>query len=245
VKQHPVPNRQFALGLSKGLQLVATRVTRFKSRIEQSSLARHVLATRLIVLLVALTVGWQVTTQLQAAQSEQASWGISGPVLIATRSLQQGEALDHSAVRKEQIPVRFIPSGALRNLPEGRRAKVAITSGEILLRSRVSASGTGTLGATLTEQTQAVTIPLGEAPAPIQIGDIVDVVSVSTDGTSLAADSLGGSQHGAELRAQRVALSALVLRVGQGQATLAVQTKQVDALVKAAATAPISVVIVP
>ncbi|MEX0767739.1 MAG: SAF domain-containing protein [Microthrixaceae bacterium] len=243
MSQRSAHNRLLAVGLSNALRQLANRLARCRSRLEQSSLARRVLATRLLVLLIALTVGWQVRSQLLAARSAQASWGISGEVFVATRPLKPGEVLDSSSVRQDKMPVRFIPPSALIKFPVDRRAKVAIAAGEILLSSRIAAPGTGALGATLMPQTQAVTISLGEAPAPLQVGDIVDVLSVATQGLSLDADSGLDTQTRDAVLAQRVARSAEVLQVSQGQTTLAVRTVQVDALVSAAATTPISLVI--
>jgi hypothetical protein len=84
-----------------------------------------------------------------------------------------------------------------------------------------------------------VTLSLGEAPAPVQVGDIVDVISVSTASTRLDYSSLQGD----EIETERVATAAQVIQVTQGQATLAVRREQVDALVRAASTVPISLVI--
>jgi Flp pilus assembly protein CpaB len=142
------------------------------------------------------------------------------------------------------MPRRFVPEGALFELPTDRRVTLATSAGEILLRSRVSAAGAGAIGSTLTAKTQAVTISLGEAPAPVQPGDLVDVISVQTDSAGSdvsSSDSPSGGEGG--LGAERVAESAVVLQVAQGQATLAVQSKQVAALVAAAASVPISLVI--
>ena len=142
------------------------------------------------------------------------------------------------------MPRRFVPEGALFEVPADRRVAVATNAGEILVRSRVSAAGAGAIGSTLGAETQAVTLSLGEAPAPVQPGDLVDVISVRTDvsGSDLSGSDSPQSGEG-EIGAARVAESAVVLQVAQGQATLAVQSKQVDALVAAAASVPISLVI--
>ena len=235
----PAPSRPIALRYSNDAAALTARVSRYRSRVEQSSLARRVLSRRLLVLMVAITVGWQVTSQLNAAQRAQRSWGNSTAVLMTARPLQAGELLDSASVRIEQIPTRFLPDGALVELPLNSRARIAVSKGEILLQSRVSAVGAGALSATLTTETQAVTLSLGEAPAPVQVGDIVDVISVST-----AANRLGyGALQGDEIETERVATAAQVIQVTQGQATLAVRREQVDALVRAASTVPISLVI--
>jgi Flp pilus assembly protein CpaB len=158
---------------------------------------------------------------------------------MAARPLKAGELIDSASVRVEQIPTRFLPDGALVELPLNSRVRIAVSKGEILLRGRVSAVGAGALSATLTTQTQAVTLSLGEAPAPVQVGDIVDVISVSTASTRLDYSSLQGD----EIETERVATAAQVIQVTQGQATLAVRREQVDALVRAASTVPISLVI--
>ncbi len=235
----PAPSRPTALRYSNAAAAIIARLIHYRSRVEQSSLARRVLSRRLLVLVVALTVGWQVTSQLNAAQRAQHSWGNSTAVIMAARSLKAGELIDSASVRIEQIPTRFLPDGALVELPLNSRVRVAVSEGEILLAGRVSAVGAGALSATLTTETQAVTLSLGEAPAPVQVGDIVDVISVSTASTRLEYSSLQGD----EIETERVATAAQVIQVTQGQATLAVRREQVDALVRAASTVPISLVI--
>ncbi|CAB4740634.1 unannotated protein [freshwater metagenome] len=240
----PAPHQSLAARLSRCTEATATCLAVFRSRVEQSALARRVLSRRLIVLFVALVVGWQVTAQLGAAERVQQSWGSSTAVVVAARSLEAGEILDSSTARIEQMPRRFVPEGALFEVPADRRVAVATNAGEILVRSRVSAAGAGAIGSTLGAETQAVTLSLGEAPAPVQPGDLVDVISVRTDvsGSDLSGSDSPQSGEG-EIGAARVAESAVVLQVAQGQATLAVQSKQVDALVAAAASVPISLVI--
>lgn len=235
----PAPWRPTALRYSNAAAALTARVSHYRSRVEQSSLARRVLSRRLVVLVVAITVGWQVTSQLNAAQRAQHSWGNSSAVLMAVRPLKAGDLIDSASVRIEQIPTRFLPDGALVELPLNRRVRIAVSTGEILLQSRVSATGAGALSATLTTETQAVTLSLGEAPAPVQIGDLVDVISVSTAATGLDY----GALHGDEIETERVATAAQVIQVTQGQATLAVRREQVDELVRAASTVPISLVI--
>jgi Flp pilus assembly protein CpaB len=239
VSRIPAPSRPTALRYSNAAAALSARLIRYRSRVEQSSLARRVLSRRLLVLAVAITVGWQVTSQLNAAQRAQYSWGNSTAVIMAARPLKAGELIDSASVRVEQIPTRFLPDGALVELPLNSRVRIAVSKGEILLRGRVSAVGAGALSATLTTQTQAVTLSLGEAPAPVQVGDIVDVISVSTASTRLGYNSLQGD----EIETERVATAAQVIQVTQGQATLAVRREQVDALVRAASTVPISLVI--
>ena len=235
----PAPSRPTALRYRTAAAALSARLSQYRSRVEQSSLARRVLSRRLLVLVVALTVGWQVTGQLKAAQRAQQSWGNSTAVVMAARPLKAGELIDSASVRVEQIPTRLLPDGALVELPLDRRARIEVAKGEILLQSRVSAVGAGALGATLTADTQAVTLSLGEAPAPVQVGDIVDVISVRT--TAIGLDY--GAGQGAEVETDRVATAAQVIQVTQGQATLAVRTGQVDELVRAASTVPISLII--
>jgi len=158
---------------------------------------------------------------------------------MAARPLKAGELIDSASVRVEQIPTRLLPDGALVELPLDRRVRIEVAKGEILLQSRVSAVGAGAMGATLTADTQAVTLALGEAPAPVQVGDIVDVISVRTAATGLDY----GAVQGDGVETDRVATAAQVIQVTQGQATLAVRTGQVDELVRAASTVPISLVI--
>ena len=235
----PAPSQPTALRYRTAAAALSARLSQYRSRVEQSSLARRVLSRRLLVLVVALTVGWQVTGQLKAAQRAQQSWGNSTAVVMAARPLKAGELIDSASVRVEQIPTRLLPDGALVELPLDRRARIEVAKGEILLQSRVSAVGAGALGATLTADTQAVTLSLGEAPAPVQVGDIVDVISVRT--TAIGLDY--GAVQGDEVETDRVATAAQVIQVTQGQATLAVRTGQVDELVRAASTFPISLII--
>jgi Flp pilus assembly protein CpaB len=143
------------------------------------------------------------------AASEAARYGGLRPVLVATRAVPVGAPLRAADTAVRRIPAAFVPPGALRSLPTGRRVLVPLFPGQAVLRAHVSPAGVGGLSALLPPGTRALAVPAGEATPPLRVGDTVDVIAV------FATDA------GAE-PAFPVARGARVVAVGAGRVTIAV-----------------------
>lgn len=106
------------------------------------------------------------------------------PIVVATQSLDFGDALTPENVRLQSFPARSVPQGAFRTirdaLADNRVALRPIVPGEPVLADKVSgASGRAVLAAVLPEGMRAVAIPMTNVTGVagfVRPGDTVDVL---------------------------------------------------------------------
>lgn len=147
------------------------------------------------------------------AAAEAARYGGLRPVLVATRAVPVGATLTAADTAVRRVPAAFVPPGALRALPAGRRVVVPLHPGEAVLAAHLSPAGAGGLAALLPPGTRAVAVPTGEATPPVRVGDAVDVIAV------FATDA--GTEP-----AFAVARAARVVAVGGDRVTVAVSPEE-------------------
>lgn len=221
------------------VQATVDSLHRQRRRLERSSLARQVAVRRVGLLGLAALVAWAVTATVADAQATRAEWGHTVAVLVAERDLEPGELLDEGNAAVEQVPGRFVPDGALTSVPSNRRVTSMVAAGEMIVATRLAARDAGAMAARLPDGTQAVTVALGDAAAPVQPGDAVDVfVAAPTD-----AFASGFEDAPVTLSARAVARAATVLAVSASGVTLAVRDGQVADAVAAAAVGQVHLVI--
>lgn len=212
--------------------------------LRRSSLGRRLLRRRVGALTLALVLGWTIAQQVGNARAAERAWGRTRPVLIATQDLDAGARLGEDATTVQQVPRRLVPDGALDQLPPDARTRSVVRRGEMVLDSRLAPSGTGAGAAGLPEGTQAVTVALGDTPAPVRRGDVVDVYAVTAqDPGALDAGALDAGVASADVHAVVVARHAVVVAVTRDAATLAVDRDEVTATVGANATSRLQLVI--
>lgn len=163
-------------------------------------------------------MGVGVAVLVSDAAAVRAGWGAEHEVVVAVRDLSAGTLIGPDDVTVARRPAVVVPSGALDEAPVGRRVAADVLAGEILPRSRVARSGTGSTAARLPHGSAAVAVPLGAAPPPIQVGDRVDVLAPEHD---------AGSWDG-PAQVVVVARGAEVLEVGDGYATLVIERRHVE-----------------
>jgi len=135
----------------------------------------------------------------------RARWSPGLTVLVAKHAVAPGGAVEAEA---RQLPAAAVPDDALRSLPSGATAVVALHAGEVLLRDRVG--GRSALAAALPPGTRGIAVP-NDTALPLRRGDHVDVLA------TFDADVAGYEPT------FPVARDALVLHVGRDAVTIAVR----------------------
>lgn len=130
-----------------------------------------------VVLTSALATGWIVADAIAGAEAAREQWGSTTSVLVASRAVTVGEAIEPGDVSTERWPRALVPASALAELPPGAIATAPIVAGELLVAERLAPQGLTGVAALLPAGTRAVAIPTepGTAP-PLSVGDRVDVL---------------------------------------------------------------------
>jgi pilus assembly protein CpaB len=124
-------------------------------------------------------------------------WGSTRRVLVASRDLAPGEALDAAAVAHRDLPAALVPGASLSSRPEGVVVRQPILAGEPVVRARLAPPGLTGPAALVESGRRAVAVPRGPAGMPpLAVGDLVDVLTVVPIGTG--ADAGGGGPGDAE-----------------------------------------------
>ncbi|MGB6057757.1 MAG: SAF domain-containing protein [Microthrixaceae bacterium] len=220
--------------LARPLGPILRGIERLRFRLRGSSLARRKALHRAFSLTLVAAVTLVVHGTLRSAEAARSAWGATVSVVMTTSPVEGGEALGRSTLHLVDVPRAMAPASALSKLPTGQRARIPLDRGEILTASKVAEGSAGPIAARLATGTQAVTLPLGDSPAPLARGDLVDVYGIVPDrgGTAITSASM-----------TVVARSAVVMELTDSAATLAVVDDEVPATVEATAGGGLRIVI--
>ena len=216
------------------------RTARWRRRWRGSRLARRLVRRRVAAALAALCVGVVVHGLVTDATELRRSWGDTVPALVATRAMEAGERLDEHTTKVVDLPAALVPEGALGALPARRRVGAAVARGEVLSEARFAPGGVGATAAGLAGAA-AVTVPNGDAAAPVRRGDLVDVYRAGTWDPYAGG---GADSSGATASVSKVASSARVLHTTATAVTLDLGSHEVEAVLAALAVGPPQLVIV-
>ena len=122
---------------------------------------------------------------LSRMQSATTSLGLTTPVLIATRSIEQGDIITAQLFSLRTLPRAAVAPTALHDLPTGLVAQQSISIGELLTTTNTGTSTSKQLQLPTGFRSVAVVPP--SALPPMQVGDHVDIIA---NGVVLAADAL-------------------------------------------------------
>lgn len=159
---------------------------------------------------------------MAAAETSRHRWGDTRAVLVLDHDIARGDAVS-GRFTAARWPVALVPEGALTHVDR-----------------RAIATGPMRVGAPLTDASVAepgiigrrrVAVPVGQAPIPLEPGDVVDVWA--TTDPSLA---------GARLTTRRLATSATVTSTGHDSVVVAVRDDEVADVAEGAALATITLV---
>lgn len=179
-----------------------------------------------LAVVAALAVSVVVARSLAAADAARAGWGRSTPVVVATASVEAGDALDGS-VRVEQWPRALAPSDVAPELPRGARAKVALGPGTPITAALLE----GEAGGDPTDGRRSIALPLGPDRLPVERGDRVDVWGSVDPGLSPAGTAT-----------RRVATGAIVVAATEQLVVVAVDPAEVAEVAEAVAIAALTLV---
>ena len=140
--------------------------------------ARHVVARRpwlywLVVVALAGGVGLITAGAVAEIDDARRSWGETRPVLVASRSLNPGEALE-GRTDVQSRPIPMVPDDAIERMAPGAVARQHVAAGEVLVDADVVS---GSLPAALIPAGWRG-VPVAEAvPSGAGVGDRVAVAA--------------------------------------------------------------------
>jgi Flp pilus assembly protein CpaB len=141
------------------LEAIAARLAAAGSRgwwaIRRSRTARRALAGRTAASALVVVIVVSTRHDLHAATELRERWEQQRTVLVATRAVGLGEAIDEHNTELQARPAGHVPDGALGRRPPGRHATSELSRGEILTEARVA--------------DQAGSVPAGRAAVAVSV----------------------------------------------------------------------------
>jgi Flp pilus assembly protein CpaB len=151
------------------------------------------------------------------AELAERRWGRVVSVVVVGRPVAAGAVVAASSVAVAVVPRRLAPAGSVSSVGAavGRVALVPLWPGEVLLSGRLAPEGLRGVAALVPPGMRAVAVPVSpDAAVRVSVGDAVDVLATFE---SAGADGAEGDPTVA------VAESAVVVDVGEGSVTVAVE----------------------
>ena len=169
--------------------------------------ARRPVVHWLLIGLAALLTAAFVYSRAAGAEHARQRWGTARSVVVAVRDLPAGHRVEPGDVRRRSWPAALVPAGALSSLDDGVVVAAPVVAGEPVVRSRLGRARAGPVAAALAPGRRAVTLPVGDAPPPVAVGDRVDLVAA---GSAMAAQVVarGATVVAVQERAVVVAVTA-------------------------------------
>jgi Flp pilus assembly protein CpaB len=206
--------------------------------LRRSATVRRALLARVAALAVVVAVVGSAHQQLAAAAALRRRWEPTHQVLVTTRDVPLGAAIDEHNTELQDRPLTHLPDGALSARPSRRRATTPLERGEVVTGARVS--GRSNVAAAVPDGHSAVAVAV-QTPAPrIEPGDHVQL---------LAAALAPVGRDGSAEPARTVSHDAVVLSAPEPQESglaamgVAVPRRDVAAVAGAALGGPLAVVV--
>jgi Flp pilus assembly protein CpaB len=185
-------------------------------------------------------VFWTATALLALLTASSMSHALAagrrfGPLrtaMVVRRPVPTGAVVSAADVRAARVPSRFVPDDAATDVV-GRTAVAALLPGEVVQAGRLAPEGLHGVAALVPDGLRAVSVPTGDASAPVLVGDRVDVLA-----TFDVADDAGDP-------VVPVARAALVVDVREGAVTVAVMPSEAPRVAFAVARGTVTVALVP
>lgn len=128
------------------------------------------------VVVLAILVGLVVHRTVADATATVERYGPAAPVAVVRRDVPAGARLRAGDVRFESRPVAHVPADAVTTDPDGERARVDLTAGEVLVASRLAGGDGSSAAALVPDGWRAVPIPMFDAELPAVVGDRVEII---------------------------------------------------------------------
>jgi Flp pilus assembly protein CpaB len=196
---------------------------RFQFRIRRIWHSRLVTVTLMVIALVSIR-------SIQERSNVAADrWGVTRQVFVAGQNIRAGEAVTAKNVQLRAVPLALLPAGVVSSsaLVIGRSLRRDIAPGEMITASalgRVHQRGVITMTG---PDRVGVALPSPPARPPIEVGDLVDVVSLT----------VGASEEN-----QTVSSVEVVTQTEQA-ITVAASAQQAQQLVQLLAAGPITILL--
>jgi Flp pilus assembly protein CpaB len=130
-----------------------------------------------LVVALAVGAGWFVASRAAALDRARDRLGTTRAVVVTTHALAAGDQLGPGDVRVARMPLTWTPPDAPSSLPDGATAIAPMGPGEVVTAERIGPPGRSRLAALVTADRRGVAVARGDNPLPLQVGDLVDVVS--------------------------------------------------------------------
>lgn len=179
---------------------------------------------RLIATALALAALAAVARAGADADARAAAWGRTVDVLVVVGDHRAGDALLPADVVRRSMPRSLSPTDVLTTLPAHARLAADVGDREILVRTRLAATGSSRLAALVPPGHRAVAIARPDAAIDLAVGDRVDLVALGSDG-----------------HAGAIAPDASVVAVSRTAVTVTVESSEVGAVAEAAAAQTLSI----
>ncbi|MDZ7675641.1 MAG: SAF domain-containing protein [Acidimicrobiales bacterium] len=174
-----------------------------------------------VVAVLALVVGLSVHRAVSSAAAAAAALGETRRVAVAQRFIAVGDEIQPADVSMVERPIAHVPDTAVVEDPTGRTVRVAVPAGEILITDRLAGEDRSGAAALVPAGWRAVAVPTIDAAAPVEPGDLVDVIA-SYD------PSLTGTEP-----SQVIARDSVVVDVADDAVTVAVTPSRATAIAHA------------
>jgi hypothetical protein len=168
-----------------------------------------------VVIVLAASLALLVARSVGRAEAAVDGWGTARTVLVVNEPVAAGDRLAAS-VREARWPAALVPATARTEVAPGDRAAAALDVGAVLTDAAVRPPDAD-------PERRSVAIEVAEVPAPVAVGDRVDLWAPTPDGAGTGGD------------ARRIAAAAEVLDRSDRALVVAVARDEVAAV--AAATA--------
>lgn len=197
---------------------------RLRTALTERSLARigALSRRRLGAVLLALVVGVVTGSIVSAAQRARQQWGPSTGMLVATDSIEAGDAVDTTNTARRLLPLALAPGRPLTLLVEPTYAAGPIAPGQVLSEAHVTLDRLG-----LSASSRSVTLPMPLAPPDVVAGDRVELFSVRSAPGAVDVDL--------------IAPSAIVVAVDPDGLTVDVDARAVPALFESLAVGSVEI----
>lgn len=145
----------------------------------RSRLARSPFAFWLGAAALAALTALVVSRALADAGALAGRYGPLVPVVVAGRDVDAGVVVAGGDLTVREMPASLVPPAAIGTTADavGRTALGRLVEGQMLLRPHLAPDGLRGVVALLEPGQRAVAVPAGGASAPVQRGDVVDVLA--------------------------------------------------------------------
>lgn len=140
-------------------------------------LRRYPVAWWALVIFMAATVGYAVTSSLERASAAAAQFEGMTSVAVFERPLSPGSVIKSDDVRTESRPQAFLPKEAIVLDPVGRVVAFPVSAGEVVHERNAGAAGLSPTAALLQPNERAIAIDIQRSQPSLRIGDLVDVIA--------------------------------------------------------------------